>query len=46
VQRDVLEQMDFLPVRIAPKLKIMDIARLDPLYVPAYSAMEGALNDE
>jgi|Laugrefabdmm15dn_1035133.scaffolds.fasta_scaffold21846_2 propionate CoA-transferase len=38
VQRDVLGQMEY-PVRIAPKLKIMDITRLDDLLMPAYPAM-------
>ncbi len=39
IQTQILDQMDFAPVRIAPDLKCMDLTRLDPTAMPAIAAI-------
>jgi propionate CoA-transferase len=39
LQTQVLDQMDYAPVRIAPNLKWMDLTRLDPTAIPALAAI-------
>lgn len=39
IQKDVLSQMDFVPVRIEPQLKCMDLTVLDPTAMPALAAI-------
>lgn len=39
IQKDVLSQMDFVPLRIASQLKYMDLAVLDPTAMPALAAI-------
>lgn len=39
IQKDVLGQMDFAPVRIHPQLKYMDLSMIDPTAIPAIAAI-------
>jgi propionate CoA-transferase len=39
LQTQILDQMDYAPVRIAQNLKWMDLTRLDPTALPALAAI-------